>query len=196
MVLLLLLLLFTLVYCALCVCRQVWEERDTRILRLGERERERGWWVVSKTMTVCLCVSDFSGRLLFEEMAGPQQQTKRGAENEAQPAPVAKRVTQELEEQHQQKDNDIQEAGDLQPPSQEQTNHVRSCCCCCWSLEMFTTVRNSCWCCCCCEFFFVVSLSVSLCYVKIPCCSLSRCWICFQQFFEQKKKKRASQLCV
>jgi hypothetical protein len=74
-------------------------------------------------MTVCLCVSDFSGRLLFEEMAGPQQQTKRGAENEAQPAPVAKRVTQEPEEEHQQKDNDIQDAGAVQPPSPEQTNH-------------------------------------------------------------------------
>ncbi|CAM6026645.1 unnamed protein product [Sphagnum balticum] len=51
-------------------------------------------------------------------MAGPQQQTKRGAENEAQPAPVAKRVTQETEE-----DNDIQDAGAVQPPSPEQTNH-------------------------------------------------------------------------
>jgi hypothetical protein len=62
---------------------------------------------------------------LFEEMAGPQQQTKRGAENEAQPAPVAKRVTQEPEEQHQQKDNDIQDAGAVQPPSPEQTNHEK-----------------------------------------------------------------------
>jgi hypothetical protein len=57
-------------------------------------------------------------------MAGPQQQAKRGAENEAQPAPVAKRVTQETEEQYQQKDNDIQDAGAVQPPSTEQTNHV------------------------------------------------------------------------
>lgn len=57
-------------------------------------------------------------------MAGPQQQTKRGAENEAQPAPVAKRVTQEPEEEHQQKDIDIQDAGAVQPPSPEQTNHV------------------------------------------------------------------------
>jgi hypothetical protein len=60
---------------------------------------------------------------LFEEMAGPQQQTKRGAENEAHPAPVAKRVTQEPEEQHHQKDNDIQDAGAVQPLSPEQTNH-------------------------------------------------------------------------
>jgi hypothetical protein len=58
-------------------------------------------------------------------MAGPQQQTKRGAEAEAQPAPVAKRTTQEPEQQ-----KDIQDGGAaVQQPASDTTNHVS------WSLE-------------------------------------------------------------
>ncbi|CAM6033921.1 unnamed protein product [Sphagnum compactum] len=52
-------------------------------------------------------------------MAGPQQQTKRGAEAEAQPAPGAKRATQEPEQQ-----KDIQDGGAaVQQPASDTTNH-------------------------------------------------------------------------